>query len=186
MNDEAAGWDQLRDKGDRGVPTAARPHTLVIGLGNPLLGDDGVGWHVAEQVRRAIGDDLPDVEIECLAVGGLSLMERMVGYEWAIVIDALESGKAQGTVQVLPLAALPEPEAGHLYSAHDTSFRNALRVGSALGAPLPSRVTVVGIEACCGFDFTETLSPAVSAAIPEAVQAVIALLRESGEKDEQL
>jgi len=65
--------------------------TLVIGLGNPILGDDGVGWKVAKELTTLIDPDT-SVEIDCASLGGLSLMERMLGYQRVIVIDSMETG----------------------------------------------------------------------------------------------
>ena len=67
--------------------------TLIIGLGNPILGDDGVGWKVANQLTTIIDPDF-SVEIDCASLGGLSLMERMLGYQRVIVIDLMETGQS--------------------------------------------------------------------------------------------
>ncbi len=66
---------------------------LVIGLGNPILGDDGVGWVVAREVETCLGASGQNVEVDCLALGGLSLMERMVGYQRVILIDSLNTSQ---------------------------------------------------------------------------------------------
>jgi hydrogenase maturation protease len=160
--------------------------TLVIGLGNPILGDDGVGWRVAEIVAQSIGQQPSaplrgpgslDVDVDCLALGGLALMERMVGYRRAILVDAINSHtQPSGTVSIFPLETLPNRAAGHLFSAHDTTLQNALAVGNAMGADLPDEVIVVAVEAENVYDFGEELSPAVSAAVPQAAQAVLELL----------
>jgi hydrogenase maturation protease len=159
---------------------------LVIGLGNPILGDDGVGWRVAEAVARWIDQHpippeaesgRPAVEVDCLAIGGLGLMERMVGYQRAILVDAINShAHPCGTVSVFPLETLPNRAAGHLFSAHDTTLQNALEVGRAMGAVLPGKILVVAVEADNVYDFGEELSPAVSAAVPTATKAVLELL----------
>jgi hydrogenase maturation protease len=149
--------------------------TIVIGLGNPLLGDDSVGWRVAESLRpqaAALG-----VEVDSLAVGGLSLMERMVGYQRAIVVDAINLGDAPtGAVRCFALESLPNPFAGHLGSSHETNLQTALQIGRELGAELPDEVTVVAIESPYVYDFTEELSPPVAAAVQQAAAAVIRLL----------
>jgi hydrogenase maturation protease len=160
--------------------------TLIIGLGNPILGDDGVGWRVAEAVAQSIDQQpalsagetgSPAVEVDCLALGGLGLMERMVGYPRAILVDAINSHTQPiGTVSIFPLEALPNRAAGHLFSAHDTTLQNALALGRAMGADLPIEVMVVAVEAENVYDFGEELSPAVAAAVPQAVQAVMGLL----------
>jgi len=153
--------------------------TLLIGLGNPILGDDGVGWRVAEQLQ--VHENLPPgVEVDMLAVGGISLMERMIGYERAILVDAIVSGeKPLGTVRFSPLGQIPNRAFGHTGSAHDTTLHNALQAGRELGAQLPEDITVVTIESQNVYDFSEELSPAVAARVPEAVDVVLKLLTSS-------
>lgn len=148
------------------------PEVLVLGLGNPVLGDDSVGWHVAIQVAPMLAD-LP-CDVDFLAVGGLGLMERLVGYRKVVLVDAVMTGERQpGEISVFPLEALPDLTAGHLTSIHDTSLPAALRLGHKLGVSLPEQIIVVGIEAQRIYDFTESLTPRVAAAVPEAVRCVI-------------
>ncbi|NWG15049.1 MAG: hydrogenase maturation protease [Chloroflexi bacterium] len=161
-----------------------RRSPLVVGLGNPLLGDDGVGWQVAELVRREAG---PAVEVACLAVGGLRLMERLIGCHQAIIIDALPTGRQPpGTIYVFPAADLREPIAGHCSAVHDTTLLTALRLGRALALALPDEILIVGIEAEPNFDFTETLTPPVAAAVPLAARLVMELLRHPVEEGQAL
>lgn len=151
--------------------------TLVIGLGNPILGDDGVGWQIANEVERNSGS----VEVDCLAVGGIGLMERLVGYDRVILVDSISSGLApQGSVLSFSLEEIPDTAMGHLTSAHDTSLQTALQVGRLLGAHLPDRVTIVAVESQGVYDFCDTLSPVVSAAVPQAVRKIFELLNQNG------
>jgi hydrogenase maturation protease len=148
---------------------------LVLGLGNPLLSDDGVGWRVAEQVREQITN--PDIEIDFHAGGGLSLMERMIGYDRVIIIDALNTGcQPQGTVSSFRLDDLPSYTQSHLASAHETTLQTALQVGRSTGAVLPNDIHIIAIEAQNVYDFSENLSPAVASAVPRAVELVISQL----------
>lgn len=154
--------------------------TLVIGLGNPILGDDGVGWHVAEEITKIVKDK-PDVDVECFSLGGLSLMERITGYERVIIIDAFQEGSNPiGEVKVFSLNALPDVSQGHTTSAHDTSLKNALNVGRGLDIPLPKdeNIIVVGIETEKVFDFSQDLSPKVASAVQPAVEAVLGILND--------
>ena len=159
--------------------------TLVIGLGNPILGDDGVGWVVAEQVRSALLNHPaaiahPEtVEVDCASLGGLSLMERLTGSDRVILIDSIFTGKKPvGTVSRFTLEELPDLNAGHSASAHDTSLRNALNVGRSMQIELPEdrNVIIIAIEAEAVYDFSQELSPAVAGAVPQAVKAVLELL----------
>jgi hydrogenase maturation protease len=154
---------------------------LVLGLGNPILGDDGVGWHAAEAVsrnmaagRRTTGSR---VEVDCAALGGLRLMERMLGYDRVILIDSIETHEgSEGRLQVLSLEELPDPCAGHTASAHDASLRTALEMARALGAAVPSRVDVVAVEVRNVYRFSERLSEPVLQRMPRLVEAVFDLL----------
>ena len=151
--------------------------TIVIGLGNPILGDDGIGWKVAQEVQSKIENLKSEIEVDCASLGGLSLMERLVGYDYAILVDALALDYPPGSVHTFSLDELPG-RAGHAASAHDTSLQNALRLGRSMGAHLPGRVTVVGVAAQPVYDFGEELSPPVNAAVSVAAQTVLDLLNE--------
>jgi len=152
--------------------------TIVIGLGNPILGDDGVGWKVAEEISRLVLSKSDSIVVDCLSVGGLSLMEHLVGYNRAILVDTLQTGlHPPGTVIQMQLEDLPDQLAGHLVSAHDANLKTALQLGREMGVELPELITIVGIEAQRVYDFTEVLSPDVMAAVPHAVQLVSDILQ---------
>ena len=145
--------------------------TLVLGLGNPILGDDGIGWQVVAALRQM--DLPPGVETDCLAVGGLRLMERLVGSDEAILVDAVSTGTAApGSVMVVPLDDLPPRAAGHVDSSHDASLPAALAAARALGADVPETVLVVGVEIAPTGAFSEELTPAVAASVAHAAARV--------------
>ncbi len=168
--------------------------TIIVGLGNPILGDDGVGWKVAEAVKLkltspstlSLGIPSPQgggrtVDIECLSLGGLSLMEHLIGYQHAILIDAFKpvADEALGSIIVLKLSDLPTYSAFHVTSAHDTSLQHALELGKSMGAALPHDVMVVGIITQKIYDFHEGLSQSVAEAVPLAANIVLDLLQQS-------
>ena len=74
--------------------------TLVIGLGNPLVSDDSVGLRVVERLRPLLADR-EGVDVVEDYWGGLRLMEQMIGYSRAVVIDATYTGAAPGTIHHL-------------------------------------------------------------------------------------
>lgn len=158
--------------------------TLIVGLGNPILGDDGVGWKVAEEVKRQLTSpsaplllgEGSEVDVDCLSLGGISLMEHLIGYERAILIDAITSNQEIGSVIVSNLNEMPDYSAFHIASAHDTSLQNALKLGKSMGVSLPKEVIVVGIATDHIYDFSESLSPAVARAVLKATKIVINLL----------
>ncbi len=153
-----------------------------MGLGNPILGDDGIGWQIAQELQRT--RDIPsEVTIECLAMGGISLMEALIDYDRAILIDAIITGQEPvGSVNQYKLEDLPNLTSGHMTSAHDTSLVTALRLGKSLGARLPVDITVVTVEAQKVYEFSEEMTPAIAGAVPVALKIVQDLLIQSNPK----
>ncbi len=152
--------------------------TLVVGLGNPMLGDDGVGWKVAEEVKSKLPADLC-IDVECLSVGGISLMEHLIGYDRAILIDAFALDEPIGSILVLNLNDLPNYSAFHTPNTHDTSLQTAIELGKSMGAHLPVDVMVVGIATKHVYKFSEQLSTPVADAVPLAVKVVLDVLKQS-------
>ena len=148
--------------------------TLVLGLGNPILTDDGVGVWVARMVQRALPPD-SGVEVSEASLGGLALMERMVGYDRVILIDALQTGGGQpGAIRRLTLDELASiSPTQHAASAHDTNLVTALEMGQRMQLALPREVIIYGIEVEQVFEFGERPTPAVAAALPRAAAAVL-------------
>lgn len=141
--------------------------TIVLGVGNPLCGDDAVGLHVAALLRQRIRD--PDVVIEESMTGGLPLVERLVGYDRAIIIDSLQNSEAaEGEVRRLTVDAFAATSASH---PHGIDFGTALAHLRKVGAAVPTIVVIgITIGEC---QLAEHLSPAVSAAVPRAADAVL-------------
>ena len=150
--------------------------TLVIGLGNPILTDDGVGIYAARMVKRALPPHAP-VDVVELAVGGLGLMEAMVGYERVLLIDAVWApGGEPGRVVEFDAGDLPGTM--NTASAHDVDLPTALAVGRRLGADLPAddAIQIVAVQAQDVLTFGDRPTPAVAAALPGLVGRVLSLL----------
>ena len=165
-----------------GATTESPRPTLVVGLGNPILGDDGVGWRVVDALEHRLAADAGarlaagDIELDRVAVGGLSLMERLVGYDRVVLVDAVLGSGEDGVISVGSLAETTCRLASHLDSAHDAPLTEALSAGRALGARLPDDITVVGIAVHRVDIFDERLSSGVAGAVDPAVEAILAAL----------
>lgn len=151
---------------------------LVIGLGNPLITDDSVGLRVIEQLKPLLAHR-PDVEVSEDYWGGLRLMERMIGFDWAIVVDAIQTGAEPGTIHELAPDGIATQRSA---SAHDVNLATALQFGRQAGAHLPDNdhIRLIGIEAQDILTFAETCTPEVAAAIPKAVEAVVRAIASIG------
>jgi hydrogenase maturation protease len=182
--------------------------TLVVGLGNPILTDDGVGVQAAWELARLLhgrenggnnGDGRAELtavmeglhaEFGCppsatttiteASVGGLRLMELMIGYDRVVIMDALtvNNGLGAGSIHRLTLDDLTEiSPTQHSASAHDTTLITALASGKQLGFHLPDEVIVYAVEVENVQDFSENPTTAVAAAIPRLAAAVLAELQ---------
>jgi hydrogenase maturation protease len=152
--------------------------TLVLGLGNPILTDDGVGVLVVEAVKSRL-PALAQVDFTEVSVGGLTLMESMIGYNRVILIDAYQpSGSLNpGAVHRFTLEdmQLLSPTQ-HSASPHDASLITALEAGRRMGLQLPEQVTIFAVEVENVTDFGDRPTELVRAAIPKIVDDVIAEL----------
>ena len=170
------------DPGERGMSGK----TLVAGVGNIFLGDDGFGVEVA---RRLAGVELPEgVKVADFGIRAVHLAyELLDGYDTAILIDATPQGEPPGTLFVIE----PEVDASHkeaavqegqtpLIDAHGLTPTEVLTLLQSLGGSV-ERLLVVGCEPA---EVTERigLSETVEAVVDQAVQLVQELVQGSGER----
>jgi hydrogenase maturation protease len=145
----------------------APPAIRVIGVGNPLAGDDGVGIAVIEQLERA---GLPaGVGIIDGGTGGLTLLTLMEGAVRVILVDALEMGREAGAVAGFTYAAGLFAAGPAGFSLHQAGLGEVLALGAELG-DLPE-LFIVGIQPAV-LELGQGLSAAVAAAVPVAAAAV--------------
>jgi hydrogenase maturation protease len=151
--------------------------TLVLGLGNPILTDDGIGILV---VRALSAQPLPPgVDTAEASLGGLRILEIITGYERLILVDAIQTADGRpGEVSTPDHDKLHASL--HSGSTHDLSFSGALKLGRELKMDIPgdSEIVIVAVEVEDVRSLGETPTPAVEAAIPGAVEKVLTLLRE--------
>jgi hydrogenase maturation protease len=143
---------------------------LVLGIGNPILSDDGVGIKVAREVEGNLND--PQVTVSETSAAGLSLLDSLLGYDKVIIIDAIQTreGKA-GQIHRM------KPEdfsfAKRLSSPHQINLVTALELGKMLNLTMPREITVFAVEAEDIATFSEKCTPEVEKAIPEVVGMVL-------------
>jgi hydrogenase maturation protease len=149
--------------------------TLVLGMGNPILGDDAVGIHLARDLHARMGER-PGVDfVEECCVGGLNLLDLVAGYERLVVIDSIKTIKGRpGTWYRFDATSLRETM--NLRNVHDTNFATALELGRKMGMVVPddSENHIFAIEIAVNDTFSEQLSPGLREAYPELAEEIIA------------
>jgi hydrogenase maturation protease len=140
-------------------------HTLVLGLGNPLRGDDGAGLRVAEAIDARLRErPLPGVRVVASTRAGLDVIDLLAGASRAVIVDCLVAPDAHpGRIRRLTIDACPG--SARLVGAHDLSLADAFALARATGVPMPTEVEVYGIEAVETLAIGEGLSPAVEGAV---------------------
>ncbi len=153
-----------------------KPDTLILGLGNPLRGDDGVGPAVIAALRATA---LPGrIQLQDAGAPGLELVLLWEGFQHVIVVDAAEMQLPPGAWRLFDLSqaeVAQRPVGGTL---HDVGLGEALALAAALNR-LPPRLTLVGVQPA-GLDWDVALSTAVARAIPAICQALVALVAPAG------
>jgi hydrogenase maturation protease len=157
-------------------PTLSRASasTTVIGLGNEFLSDDGLGILAVRQVADRFKDS--DITFQELSVGGLELLDHLVGYKRCIIVDAIATGRCPpGTI--CRLIRTPASEAVTISSSHQIDLTQVLTLAHLLGADTPESVTVYGIEARDITTFRTETTPEIARSLPALVDAICSDLR---------
>jgi hydrogenase maturation protease len=145
--------------------------TLVLGLGNPILCDDAVGPKVALMMAERL-EELPHVDVTEASVGGLRILDLVVGYKRLILIDAIRTGKAPpGTLIRLKPGDLTSSI--HLASPHDVNLPTALELGRVHGLAIPETIHIYAVEVDDVSTFSEACTPAVERAVPEIAEEIL-------------
>jgi hydrogenase maturation protease len=145
--------------------------TLLLGMGNPILSDDGVGIRLAQELagRLAPAAGLT-VEEQC-TVGGLNLLDLVAGFDRLIVLDSIKTrdGTA-GDWYRFDGSALRETM--NLSNVHDANFATAMELGRRMGMRVPDEadIHVFAVEVMENLTFCERLSPELEEALPELVE----------------
>jgi hydrogenase maturation protease len=148
--------------------------TLVLGIGNTLLSDEGVGVVAMQSLARRLGGR-PDVE--CIDGGTLSfaLAGPIAAHDALIVIDAAELGAPPGSVRVFTGKAMDEfLGANRKRSVHEVSLLDLMAIAELEGL-LPARRALIGIQ-LRNVDWGELLSPPVAAAVSRAGDEAVRLI----------
>ena len=144
---------------------------LVLGIGNLLMGDEGVGVHAAHVLERELAAaTTPDGPVTVVdgGTGGFHLLSYLTDYDPVVLIDATMDGQPAGTVSVLePRYASDFPRA---LTAHDIGLRDLIEA-AVLSGPLP-KIWLITVSVAELQSMQTTMTPEVEAAIPEVVARV--------------
>jgi len=149
--------------------------TLVLGVGNTILTDEGVGPWVVERLR-ALNPDTPGITWMDGGTLSFSIAADVEDAEYLVVVDATQLRADPGTVRVFVDEAMDEMLGGHGRSIHEVGLMDLMNM-ARLTERLPRRRALVGIQPGV-VDWGTEPTPAVGAAVPLAARAVAELIGE--------
>lgn len=148
----------------------------VVGLGNPLMGDDGVGLRALHQLDAGWTFD-DSMQLVDGGTWGLTLLPALERRTGVIFLDAVRCGRAPGTVVELRDDEVPRQIETKL-STHQVDLRELLAIMELRGT-LPTRVSVIGVEPSF-VEMSDALSPTVASRTADIVALAIRRLRSWG------
>ncbi len=146
--------------------------TVIVGIGNPYLKDDSVGLRIAEELKGKV-----DADVEFLTTTDLDVVGKVLGYDRAIIVDAIKKVEEAGKVHVLDVDDLFITY--HFSNSHSLDLATSIKIGYELfGDEMPKEIKIVAVEVedvSFGYECTEE----VRKAIPKAVEIIKSLIEGS-------
>jgi len=146
---------------------------IIIGIGNILLMDEGIGIHVINELEK---HKLPDnVDIYDGGTGGFKLIDLMREAKRVIFIDAVEAGKTPGTITTFKYKDVRSIYPKKKYSLHDTNLLEVIKMAELLEVPI--EIEIVGIQPKT-INYSTTLSKELRDAMPDIINTVLSRIEE--------
>jgi hydrogenase maturation protease len=147
---------------------------LILGLGNDILTDDGIGPRLVRDLVQMI--DNQNVQFDTASCGGLEIMEYIKGYNKVIFIDAIRTfdGKPGDVYYFIPSEFR---ETLHLSSLHDINFLTALELGNSLNLGLPVDLHIIAVEIIEDMEFSEEFTPPLEEKYHTILEKVFAIVK---------
>lgn len=142
-------------------------------MGNAIASDDAIGLVIAERIKQ--DQSFSGIDVETIESGGLAILEMLQGYQMAIIVDAIKTGKHKPgeIIQFRPDDfECTQRSAG----VHDVGFFTALELGRKLNMDVPARIEIIAVEILENRQVSERITPEVEKAIEPVIERIKSLL----------
>ena len=157
-----------KHEGRSSIATVRKMKTIILGLGNPILTDDAIGFRIAQELKHKTSE----LEVIEASEAGIALLDHMIGYDKLIIIDSIKTGKGKpGELYKLELEDLKP--AMDFSSSHGVDIATAFKVGEGLGYRMPKHVSIYAVEVRDNTAFGEKCTEEVEERIPFIVRQII-------------
>lgn len=141
---------------------------VILGVGNILLSDEGIGVHIVEKLGGEI--DNPDIELIDGGTAGLDLLPVLERCEYLLIIDCVKGGEKPGTIYKFGPEEIKVKLDNMKLSLHDFNLVDVLNLARALGKKLP-KITIYGVEPK-SLDWSLEMSPEVSQTLERLIKII--------------
>jgi len=142
----------------------------IIGLGSPILKDDGIGVHVINELMKE--DCPPFVSLTIGGTGGASLLDMIESCDCLIIVDAIQTGSPPGTIFELSLDDIKSTIPLHCGFIHGIDFFSSIYLHKEMLRNIPQQIIIFAVEALDIHSFSETCSSQIEEAIPEIIKKI--------------
>ncbi len=156
---------------------------LVLGLGNDLLTDDAIGLHLVRAAGAHLHENKNIQVTESLEMG-LSLLDLLTGFDAALIVDSIQTGKAPpGFLHNFDLTELEQLPS---WSPHFAGIGEVIALGRKLDLPVPGRVRILAVEVDNPFTVSDQISAALRAKVPDLVDQVVRQAKTLASSEEKI
>lgn len=153
-----------------------KKNILVLGIGNEMLKDDGIGPKVVKKLQNF----MPSGNIDYMTslVGGMETIELMKGYEEVVIVDGIMTKDGvPGTVYFMSYPL--NKNTLHLSNAHDISFDMSVKLARKLDIPFPEKIKIIAIEIVEDREFGEELTPPLQKSYNDIYGSIASVIQEN-------
>jgi hydrogenase maturation protease len=151
--------------------------TLVLGIGNTILRDDGIGPIIIDQARKRLSDSR--IHFQTTNSSGVHLMDLISGYERIVIVDAVRRGERPGKIEWLKPGDFASGNSD-FNSQHRVGILQAIKLTEDTGQPAPKEIDIMAVEVADCTNFGKDMTPEVEQSIPEAVEELLNHLNKIG------
>ena len=146
--------------------------TLIFGLGNTILSDDGVGIRIAQELRKKLNPQ--DFDVKEGSIAGIALLDEISDYDRIIIIDSiLESGKTPEPGKLHKIKLENFSACTHLASFHNVNLATVIELGKRMGYKIPEKIDIYAVEIEDNKTFSEELTPKVKEKLQNIVEEIL-------------
>lgn len=147
---------------------------LVLGIGNTIASDDGIGIYAARGIEKKAGH-MPGVTVQYTSLAGFELITLLEGFAKAVIIDAVVTKESEpGSVYEMEFGELARTE--HFTSPHSINLYSAVELGRKCDMEMPGEIRIIAIEIEDNINAGEKCTPAVEASLDTVIEKTLNII----------